>query len=334
MASVPLKRFLPGGTIWNGQLTKIKIPPMNPTRIVAIYFFTQAGAVVAWWGLLLTHPESIHWFQPACWPAVSLLSYWLADFTLIVVGSIVVGVAVVQRVAWATTGVWTVATVTWYPTLVCLATSVRTDEAWIASMMMLSMAGLSLAMATIHGTPSQSPAAIRSATMSRRASVSWTLAQTFIFWGTFLWVLPMGIVELQQLMGWVAFQHSFQRLLSLALFLAASALGLSSGITMATRGRGTPLPTATAPRLVVAGPYRFVRNPMAVAGILQGIAVGWYLGSVPVIAYSLVGAVLWHIAVRPVEERDLANRFGDRYEAYRATVGLWIPKLHSKAVSK
>jgi protein-S-isoprenylcysteine O-methyltransferase Ste14 len=35
--------------------------------------------------------------------------------------------------------------------------------------------------------------------------------------------------------------------------------------------------------LVIAGPYRYVRNPMAVAGILQGIAVGWYLGSVSVI---------------------------------------------------
>lgn len=31
-------------------------------------------------------------------------------------------------------------------------------------------------------------------------------------------------------------------------------------------------------RLVIARPYRFVRNPMAVAGIVQGLAVGWYLG--------------------------------------------------------
>jgi protein-S-isoprenylcysteine O-methyltransferase Ste14 len=66
---------------------------------------------------------------------------------------------------------------------------------------------------------------------------------------------------------------------------------------------------------------------MAVAGILQGIAVGWYLGSVSVIIYSLTGAVLWHIAVRPVEERDLAKRFGQSYAGYQKNVRLWVPRF-------
>ncbi|WP_286178349.1 methyltransferase family protein [Rhodopirellula sp. JC639] len=83
---------------------------------------------------------------------------------------------------------------------------------------------------------------------------------------------------------------------------------------MVTQGGGTPLPTATAPRLVVAGPYRFVRNPLALAGILQGIAVGWLLGSVPVIVYSLTGIFAWHVFVRPAEEQDLLDRFGTRYQ--------------------
>ena len=43
---------------------------------------------------------------------------------------------------------------------------------------------------------------------------------------------------------------------------------------------------------------------MAVAGILQGIAVGWLLGSVPVIIYSLTGIVAWHVFVRPAEEQE------------------------------
>lgn len=43
--------------------------------------------------------------------------------------------------------------------------------------------------------------------------------------------------------------------------IAASALGLWSGATMAL-----PLPSATARKLVIAGPYRYVRNPMAVPG--------------------------------------------------------------------
>lgn len=135
------------------------------------------------------------------------------------------------------------------------------------------------------------------------------------------------LVELEGYFGVAGFSHSYQMAFSIGLFAAASCLGLWSGLTMATRGDGTPLPTATAPRLVVAGPYRYVRNPMAVAGIVQGIAVGWYLDSVAVIAYSLTGAVLWHILVRPVEEADLQTRFGETYTDYQRQVRLWIPTL-------
>ena len=100
---------------------------------------------------------------------------------------------------------------------------------------------------------------------------------------------------------------------------------------MATYGEGTPLPTATAPRLVISGPYRFVRNPMAVAGISQGVAVGWYCGSYAVIVYSLAGVVLWHIAVRPIEEADLKSRFGEAYNDYQRRVRLWLPTFGRNA---
>lgn len=101
---------------------------------------------------------------------------------------------------------------------------------------------------------------------------------------------------------------------------------------MATLGRGTPLPTATAPFLVIAGPYRYVRNPMALAGITQGLAVGWWMGSFSVIVYALVGAVAWHTLVRPHEERDLLKRFGAAYRDYQRRVLLWIPMI-PKSVS-
>ena len=58
-------------------------------------------------------------------------------------------------------------------------------------------------------------------------------------------------------------------------------------------------------------------------------AVGWYLGSYLVITYSLVGAVIWHVAVRPIEERDLTDRFADDYERYRQQVGLWWPRFRN-----
>jgi len=203
----------------------------------------------------------------------------------------------------------------------------QTGEAWIAASMMVAMAGLSLAMATIHGNAMQSPATIRVTTMSRKSAIFLTFGQIIIFWGTFLWVLPLGIVEFEQHLAWSRFRTLSQTEASTTLFLAASCLGLWSGITMAIRGKGTPLPTATAPDLVIAGPYRYVRNPMALAGIAQGIAVGFCLGSYGVIAYSLLGAIFWHTVVRPVEERELVERFGESYVRYRKSVRLWFPRI-------
>lgn len=66
---------------------------------------------------------------------------------------------------------------------------------------------------------------------------------------------------------------------------------------------------------------------MAVAGILQGVAVGLLLSSWLVVAYALCGAALWHAFVRRIEEDDLERRFGEEYRRYRARVRCWWPRL-------
>ena len=86
---------------------------------------------------------------------------------------------------------------------------------------------------------------------------------------------------------------------------------------MATRGEGTPLPTQTARRLVIKGPYRWIRNPMVVAGLVQGLCVGLLLGSRLAVVVPLAGALVWNYVIRPVEEADLETRFGESFRAYR-----------------
>lgn len=113
----------------------------------------------------------------------------------------------------------------------------------------------------------------------------------------------------------------------MAVFIAAGALGLWSGWTLAVVGRGTPLPLDPARRLVVAGPYLYVRNPMALSGVMQGVGVGLWCGSWLVIAYAVNGALLWHAVVRPQEEYELSERFGDDYAAYRRVRKCWLPRF-------
>ncbi len=154
-----------------------------------------------------------------------------------------------------------------------------------------------------------------------------TLAQILVFWCVFLGLLPWLVWHVEQWLDMPAMEVTSHRLLGSIVFVLASTLGLATGLTMAVRGRGTPLPLCTARRLVIVGPYRVVRNPMAVAGITQGLAVGTFIDSWLVLLYALAGAVLWHLCVRPAEERDLEQRFGDPFQAYREKVPLWLPRL-------
>ncbi len=92
-------------------------------------------------------------------------------------------------------------------------------------------------------------------------------------------------------------------------------------------GRGTLAPWDPTSRLVVRGPYRHVRNPMitGVACILAGEAA--LLGSWSVLILLAIFAAVNAIYMPLAEEPGLRRRFGVDYDAYRANVPRWLPRL-------
>jgi len=154
-----------------------------------------------------------------------------------------------------------------------------------------------------------------------------TLLQTTVFWTVLLLVVPWWIVRLTAGLDIPGARFAPAPLTAAALFGCFGLLGLTCGFTLASRGEGTPLPLDAPRRLVVNGPYAWVRNPMAIAGLGQGVAVGLWFGSTWVMAYSIAGGLIWNFLVRPIEERYMLREFGPEYEAYRRTVRCWIPAL-------
>lgn len=152
-----------------------------------------------------------------------------------------------------------------------------------------------------------------------------TALQTLVFWAVFLIAGPLLIRWLEGRLGVPALSFPGQWLAALCLATPAATLNLASGYVMAVAGEGTPFPTDTARKLVIRGPYRYLRNPMAVGGLGLGAAVGLFLGSWLTLVYVIAGGVLWNAIARPMEERELGARFGAPYEAYRARVRCWIP---------
>jgi protein-S-isoprenylcysteine O-methyltransferase Ste14 len=92
-------------------------------------------------------------------------------------------------------------------------------------------------------------------------------------------------------------------------------------------GLGTPAPVAPPEHLVVGGLYRHVRNPMyvAVAATIAGQAA--LLGRPGLLLYGLAFVAVVATFVRLYEEPVLSERFGAEYEAYRAAVPGWRPRL-------
>lgn len=172
------------------------------------------------------------------------------------------------------------------------------------------------------------PFAIREAPVaSTGRHIARTTGQVILFWGLFLAVIPAIIVALEHRWQLHLPIPDVVRWAGVALLIAASALGIWSAASMSTHGEGTPLPSVTARVLVIAGPYQFVRNPMALAGIAQGVAVGLITGSWLVVVYALCGSLVWNAIVRPLEEADLTERFGDAYSDYVHGVQCWMPRL-------
>lgn len=92
-----------------------------------------------------------------------------------------------------------------------------------------------------------------------------------------------------------------------------------------SRGRGTPAPFDAPTEFVASGPYRYVRNPMYVGGLLVLAGFGLYLRSPSVLLMSLLVALIIHLFVVYYEEPTLRAKFGASYEKYCERVKRWIP---------
>lgn len=115
----------------------------------------------------------------------------------------------------------------------------------------------------------------------------------------------------------------------IALACAAPALVLMVGTVrlFVTIGQGTPAPWDPPAKLVVRGPYRYVRNPMITGVVLFVLAEAMMLESPPIACWMAFFLVTNMIYFPLSEEPGLERRFGEDYRVYKAHVPRWIPRL-------
>lgn len=119
-------------------------------------------------------------------------------------------------------------------------------------------------------------------------------------------------------------------LLWLGLATATAGMALAGWtVSLFTRfGRGTPAPWNPPQKLVVRGPYRYVRNPMITGALLILAAETMVFRSWPLCAWLVFFFLANGVYFPLVEEKGLEKRFGNTYRQYKEKVPRWIPRLH------
>jgi protein-S-isoprenylcysteine O-methyltransferase Ste14 len=150
-------------------------------------------------------------------------------------------------------------------------------------------------------------------------------------------ILPVTVVIVVPV--WIARRYGVQfRWPTEPLDVSAAGAGLlvgAAGLTLfaaslhhfATEGFGTLAPWDPPRRLVVRGPYRYVRNPMIAGVSFMLIGISLLLRSTPHAQWALAFIAVNAVFIITFEEPQLEGRFGDDYRHYRSVVPRLIPRM-------
>jgi len=111
------------------------------------------------------------------------------------------------------------------------------------------------------------------------------------------------------------------------LFVAGLTLAAWTMALFHRLGKGTAAPWDPPKKLVVAGPYCYMRNPMLTSVFIMLIAEILITGSWVIAVWFAVFLCVNMIYFPLVEEKELLRRFGDDYANYKANVPRYIPRL-------
>ena len=152
----------------------------------------------------------------------------------------------------------------------------------------------------------------------------------------FLFLIPYAIFLLSKLIDNFLHLPSFSSgILTMFLGTALGAFGLLFGmwsvVIQFTEGKGTPVPFMATQKLITHGPNSYCRNPMAFGTFIYYLGIGIILGSLSFIALTfLVVMVVLLLYIKKIEEKELEERFGEKYAKYKLCTPFFIPKILKK----
>ena len=154
-----------------------------------------------------------------------------------------------------------------------------------------------------------------------------TLVYAALFIGFVLVYLPARVLASAGISGPATL--GVPQMAGMAIAGVGAAVALWCIFTFALIGKGTPAPFDPPRKLVIRGPYRFVRNPMYIgAGLALGGAALFY-ESWQLLVFTGTFFLVARLFVLIYEEPVLGRSFGQDYQTYRTRVNRWWPKIRN-----
>lgn len=110
----------------------------------------------------------------------------------------------------------------------------------------------------------------------------------------------------------------------LIFFLAGLLIMLLCIARFAFEGKGTLSPLDPTKKLVIAGLYKYSRNPMYVGVMLILAGEIFFFQSFSLLLYSVIIFCAFHAFIVFREEPRLLQDFGEEYKSYKSTVRRWL----------
>ena len=165
--------------------------------------------------------------------------------------------------------------------------------------------------------------------------------RVFLALRSLLYVTGFALVWLWLMPQWINLRTSTSfpsqtpsRRLGLIPLVLGAVLAFNCFARFLFAGKGTPAPFDAPRRLVISGPYRYVRNPMYVGVVALILGQALLLGNLRVLEYGLLVWLLFHLFVLLYEEPTLRRTYGVEYDRFLASVPRWIPLLRSRRPSE
>jgi protein-S-isoprenylcysteine O-methyltransferase Ste14 len=101
----------------------------------------------------------------------------------------------------------------------------------------------------------------------------------------------------------------------------------NSTVLFIKEGQGTIAPWHPTQKMVVSGPYRYVRHPMISGVIFILLGESILFTSIGILGWAIFFFISNHFYFLYVEEPNLEQRFGAAYRKYEEEVPRWLPRL-------